>query len=436
METTLPPGPPLPGIFQTLLMFSRPESFLLRCQRRYGRRFTLRLAGLGTYVYLTDPADIRAVFRGDPETFRAGEANAAFLGGLGPASLLVTDGDVHRRQRRLMTPAFHGQALAAQASAMTDIAARDIETWPEGRPFAAWSRMRAITLEVILRTVIGADDERRLANLRRVLPPLLDLGLLSTLRQGKIRLVKARADEALYAEIAACQADPALGQRPDVLAMLARARDEDGAAMTPGELRDHLITLLIAGHETTATGLSWALERLVRHPEILAEAQRAARDGDDRYLDAVIAETLRVRPVVPDVSRKLTRPAEVGGYLLPAGTMVDPAIVVVQRSPENYPEPLRFDPGRFAAGPPDPAVWLPFGGGTRRCIGAAFASMEMRIVLREVLRRVELAPATARDEPAKVRNVTLTPRRGARITVRRRLLAAPSAAAAASALSR
>jgi cytochrome P450 family 135 len=433
MQPTLPPGPPLPSFLQEVLVFSHPEPFLRLCQRRYGSRFTLRFPRLGTFVYLTDPADIRTVFRGDTDTFHAGEANGLVLGDvLGPRSVLVTDGDTHRRQRRLMMPAFHGDSVAALAAMMAQIAADDIRSWPVGRPFPAWPRMQRITLEVILRTVIGADDEQRVAHLREVLPPLVDLNLISLLQYAypglrnhwpwkKFRAIEARANAALHAEIARCQQDPALGERRDVLAMLVRARDEDGSAMTADELRDQLVTLLLAGHETTATGLAWALERLTRHPQVLAKAQRAAREDDHRYLDAVVAETLRARPVVPDVSRRLTRPAEVGGHLLPAGVMVEPAILMVQGSAEHYREPFRFDPERFAGQPPDSSVWLPFGGGNRRCLGAAFASTEMRVVLREILRRTDLATTAARAEPAKVRHVTLTPRKGARITIHRHL---------------
>lgn len=419
-------------------MFSRPEAYLRACRRRYGPSFTIRAGRIGTYVYLTDPADIRAVFRGDPETFHAGEANGMFLAGLlGPKSVLVTDGDQHRRQRRLMMPAFHGASVAALAGMMADIAAEDITTWPAGQPFPVWPRMRRITLEVILRTVIGANDERRLANLREVLPPLVDLSLLSLLQYAypalrdrwpwrRFRVIEERANAALHAEIAHCQRDPALEQRKDVLALLVRARDCDGSAMTPDELRDQLVTLLLAGHETTATGLAWSLERLTRHPPLLARARRAALEDDHGYLDAVVTEALRVRPVVPDISRRLTRPVQLGGYLLPAGTMVDPAIALVQRDAEHYPDPLAFDPERFAGRPADTSVWLPFGGGNRRCLGAAFASTEMRVVLREVLRRADLDTTTARGESAKVRHVTLVPRKGARITVRRLLPAVPA----------
>lgn len=433
---SLPPGPRLPGLVQGLLGFSHPEAFLRACRRRYGSCFTLRLSRLGTYVYLTDPADIRAVFHGDAGTFRAGEANGRLLAGvLGPRSVLVTDGAEHRRQRQLMMPAFHGDSVAALATTMAEAAADEIGRWPAGQPFAALPRMRAITLEVIMRAVIGTEDQERLAHLRDVLPPLVDLNLLSMLQYAypalqpywpwqRFRAIGERVDSALHTEIARTRDDPRLASRKDVLAMLVRATDANGETMTAAELRDQLVTLLLAGHETTATALAGGLERLTRHPRILAAARQAAREDDAGYLDAVVAEVLRVRPVVTEVSRQLSRPARVGGYLLPAGTIAEPAILAVQHDPRRYPDPLLFDPERFTGRPPDPLIWLPFGGGNRRCLGAAFASTEMRVVLREVLRRVDLETTAAPDEPAKVRHVTLVPGNGARITIQHRVMAA------------
>ena len=432
VDTTLPPGPPLPSFIQGMLVFSKPGLFLGACRRRYGDAFTVRVGRMGTYVYICDPDDIRTVFR-DHETFHAGEANAPFLAPvLGSTSVLVTDGPSHSRQRRLMMPAFHGNSVATLAAVMEEVARAEIERWPVGVTFEARPRMQVITLEVILRAVIGADDEARLQELREALPPLVELDMLALMQFAfpqlrdrwpwkRFRAVQERADAALYAEIENCRRDPHLEERHDVLAMLVRSRDEDGMAMTDQELRDQLVTLLLAGHETTATGLAWSLERLVRHPSILERARTAAQDDDAAYLNAVINETLRVRPVIADVTRRVTRPTTVAGHRLPTGVMVDPAILLVHRSPDNYDGPQRFDPGRFEGSSPDPSVWLSFGGGNRRCIGATFAATEMRIVLREILRRVELEPTDASDEPAKVRHVTLIPKRQARIRVARRL---------------
>lgn len=432
MAATFPPGPRLPGWVQIGLFGLNPLRFLRACHRRYGDRITLRMPRFGRYVYLVDPEDIRTVFRGDAQTFHAGEANGLVLSALlGQSSVLVTDEEKHLRQRRLMAPPFHGATVRSQVDRMAEIAARDVERWPVGEPFALLPRMRAITLEVILRTVIGARQEERLAVLRSALPPLVDLHGLNLLQflfprlrdhwpWRRFRTVEDRANTAIYEEIAACRADPALDQRPDVLAMLVRARDEDGSALSDVELRDQLVTLLLAGHETTATGLAWTFERLVRHPEVLAKAQAAAIEGDDGYLDMVVSEVLRVRPVVIDIARRLTREVEIGGYRLPAGTLVSPAIMLVQTSERNYPNPLDFDPSRWAERHPDPTTWLPFGGGNRRCLGAAFATTEIRTVLATVLQRVDLATTTDDDERPMLRHVTVVPGAGALVTARRR----------------
>lgn len=438
MEQRFPPGPPVPGWVQAGLFGLTPLGFLRACHRRYGDRITLRLPRFGTYVYLADAEDIRSVFRGDAETYHAGEANGMVLEPiLGPNSVLVTDEDTHLRQRRLMAPPFHGPAVHRLVDRMAAVAAADIETWPTGRPFPLLPRMRAITLEVILRTVIGAVDEGHLARLRRDLPPLVDLHgvnqlqfLFPQLRDRwpwrRFRAVEERADAAVYDEVSACRADPDLEERTDVLAMLVRSRDQDGSVLSDAELRDQLVTLLLAGHETTATGLAWTFERLVRHPDVLAKAQEAAREEDDSYLDMIVTEALRVRPVVIDIARKLTRDVDIGGFRLPAGTLISPAIMLVQTSERNYPDPLQFDPSRWADRHPDPAMWLPFGGGSRRCLGASFATTEMRTVLKAVLQRVDLAATTARDERPKIRHVTVVPHRGAVVTAQRR---APSAGA-------
>lgn len=412
-------------------MFYRPDAFLKWCHRRYGPVFSVRLGSFGTAVYLCDPDDVRALFKAPTDVARAGEANRPFLEPvLGPSSVLVTDDLPHRRARRLLMPAFHGESLGKLTESMAQIAGAEIDTWPVGTPLRTRPRFQTITLEVILRTVIGAVDQASLAELRQALPPLVELRLmdmaqfaLPQLRDHwpwkNFRAIEDRANAALHVEIDRCRRDPGLDQRTDVLAMLVRARDEDGAAMTSEELRDQLVTVLLAGHETTATGLAWAVERLVRHPVVLERARQAARTDDTDYLDAVVNETLRLRPVVPDISRRLAQEWTVGGYRLPAGTLVDPAIPVIHHSPAYYPDPDAFDPERFRGRSPDPSVWLPFGGGNRRCIGAAFATTEMRIVLRELLTRVELTATRARSEAPRVRHVTLIPRRQATVRIAR-----------------
>ncbi len=415
--------------------------FVSACRRRYGRTFTLRIAQMGTLVYLDDPADIKQVFAGDPAIYHAGEANSMLSGLLGPASVLVVDDEVHRDRRRLMLEPFHRDAVARQTAVMAQIAAANIADWPVGRPFAVAPKMSQITLEIIVRLVIGASDPARLAALREVLPKLLNLSAFQLLAIGMPRLQRRRpwrgvrrrieeADRLLYAEIAERRADPELASRTDALAMLVRAADQDGRTMTDAELRDQLMTLLVAGHDTTATGLSWALERLTRHPAVLAKAVQAAEAGDaegDEYLDAVAKETLRNRPVVFDVGRILKQPVEIAGYLLPAGVMVAPGVGLVHADDRVYPDAERFDPDRMIGATLSPTTWLPFGGGARRCLGATFAMAEMRVVLREVLRRADLVTTTARGEGQRVKHVILTPKRGARITVSRPKIPQPTA---------
>jgi cytochrome P450 family 135 len=432
-DTALPPGPPLPKPVQAALLMRYWPYFIAACRRRYGNAFTLRMSFGGTMVYLANPADIKEVFAGDPRIFHAGEANSMLKGMLGDSSVLVVDDDVHAERRRMMLAPFKRQAVARQSATMADIAAANVETWPVGRDFAVAPRMSQITLEVILRTVIGASDPSRLAALRDVMPRLLNLGQFASLaianpdlqRRRPWRTMRRRIDEAdrlLYAEIADRRTDPDLDSRTDALAML--VRDDDGHMMTDRELRDQLMTLLVAGHDTTATGLSWALERLTRHPAILDKAVKAAEasaagdpDGDE-YLDAVAKETLRIRPVVFDVGRILTEPVRIAGYRLPAGVMVVPPIGLVHASAEQYPNPDRFDPDRMLGATLSPTTWFPFGGGNRRCLGATFALVEMRMVLREVLRRVEFCTTTAAGERQKVKHVILVPHRGARVRVR------------------
>jgi cytochrome P450 len=316
---------------------------------------------------------------------------------------------------------------------MAEIAAENVAGWPVGREFPAAPRMSQLTLEVILRTVIGASDAERLTALREIMPKLLTLNAWETLAIANPKLQRRRpwrkvrdridaADRLLYAEIAERRADPNLAERTDALAMLIRA-NEDGRSMSDVELRDQLMTLLVAGHDTTATALSWTLERLTRHPQHLAKAVAAANasaagdaSGDD-YLDALGKEVLRIRPVVFDVGRVLTIDTEVAGYRLPAGVMVAPGIGLIHASADLYPDPERFDPDRMLGASLSPTTWLPFGGGNRRCLGATFSLVELRVVLREVLRRVELATTTAPDERQRVKAVILVPHRGARIRV-------------------
>ncbi len=434
-KTQLPPGPPLPMVVQSALMAGYGLRFLTECHRRYGDLFTLREPLAGTTVYLANPSDIKTTFAGDPRVFHAGEARWFFSGVLGDKSLFVTDEDEHRDQRRLMVPAFHRDAVARQTAQMAEIAADNIAGWPIGKPFPVESKTTQITLEVILRTVIGATDPARLAGLRKVIPRLLYLKPWETpaiakpslRRHGPWKALGKRFDEAdalLYAEIADRRRDPDLAERSDALAQMVRTADDDGRTLADRELRDQLMTLIAAGHETTAASMAWALERLTRDPVVLAKAVRAAdasAAGDpagDEYLDAVVKETLRIRPVIFSSGRLLKEPVEIGGYLLPAGITVNPGIGLVHQNAELYPDPEKFDPDRMIGASLSPTAYLPFGGGNRRCLGATLASVEMRIVLREILRRVELSTTVEPAEKQKLKHVTFVPHRGGCIRIR------------------
>jgi len=344
------------------------------------------------------------------------------------------------RQRKRTLPPFHGARMARYGELISAATERELASWPLQRPFPLQPRMQAITFEVIMRAVFGLDDAERRAEvggpLRRALDmvanPLSEIlmGLPGqigpvNLRAGFERAV-AEADARLLAEIARRRTDPALDERDDILALLLQARDEHGAPMTDRELRDELVTLLLAGHETTATALAWAFDYLLHDAQALARLTDACRSnggGDDDYLDAVIHEVLRLRPPVAFVDRRLTAPLELDGYRLPTGTIVAPCIYLAHRRPGLYPEASSFRPERFLERPPETYSWLPFGGGVRRCVGASFATFEMKVVLRTIVRLARLRAASGRPESATRRAIVLAPRRGARAVVTERLAA-------------
>jgi cytochrome P450 len=352
---------------------------------------------------------------------------------LGPRSVLLLDDAEHLRQRRLLLPPFHGESVRRYAEVMSEEASRELDRWPLGTPFPLRQRMQAITLEVILRAVFGIQEPARLERFRTLIPRLLQTSNLIVwmplLRRERLpfgpwrRFVRARAavDELLFDEIRRRRAGEGAGEGGDVLSLLLEARHEDGASMSDPELRDELVTLLVAGHETTATGLSWAFERLLRHPAVMDRLKQELASGEESYLDAVVKETLRARPVVFDVGRVLTSDVQIGGHAMPAGTYLVPGITVVHRSPSLYPDPAEFRPERFLDGQPESYAWIPFGGGARRCIGAAFATYEMKTVLRTILSRARLEAADPKDEAAKLHNVTLVPARNTRVVLRERL---------------
>jgi cytochrome P450 family 135 len=430
VERRLPPGPPLPRAVQTAFWSRQARRVSYACQARYGDIFTLKIIHEGTWVMLGAPEMVKQVFTGDPKVFHAGEGNQIVEPLLGSNSLLVLDEGAHMSRRKLLLPPFHGERMKAYRETMSEIASREIESWPTGVPYELRPRMQALTLEIILRTVFGVREGERMSELREALRDFLRLGtdprqLLPVILLGPKRIsrlpwfrrVMERIDGLLRREIAERRRAGDLDEREDILSMLVGAQHEDGSPMGDTEIRDQLLTLLTAGHETTATSLSWALERLSRHPGKLERLRDEAEAGSEEYLTATIQETLRLRPVIAIVLRRLTEPVEIGGYELPAGVTVAPSIYLVHRNPEVYPDPQAFRPERFLDSSPGTYTWIPFGGGVRRCLGAAFAQFEMAVVLKELVKRREIRPADPKPERVFRRAITETPRHNARIVL-------------------
>ncbi len=431
-----PPGSKLPALAQAVRYVRAPLGFLTQLQRRHGDIFSVSFPYFGKVVYVADPALVKAVFTGPPEQFHAGEANATVLEpALGPNSVLTLDDAPHMQQRKLLLPPFHGERIQRYGELIREVTMREVESWPVGKPFALRPHTQQITLAVIMRAVFGVHDEERLIRFGGLIETFANrvnaITAFPMLRRNLgrwspwTRFLRAREalDEFIYKEIALRRAEVESGEEghDDVLSLLLAARHDDGSPMSDEELRDELVTMLGAGHETTATALAWAMERLLRTPRALQALRESLAGGEDEYLDATIKETLRARPVIVDVARKLTAPTSIGGYELPAGTFVMPAIAAMHYREDLFPDPEEFRPERFLGGKPDTYVWIPFGGGVRRCIGAAFAEYEMRIVLRAILERAELSAPDPKPERVKVRNITLAPGRGTVVSLDRPL---------------
>ncbi len=432
----LPPGPRQPRYAQALQWVMRPQQFACRQRERFGDVFTLQVVDGQPLVLLSDPDDIRTVFTGSAEAMHAGAANQLLAPVVGNHSILLLDEAPHLRQRRLLLPPFHGERMLRYEQIMAEAAERELASWQEGETIELLGRMQAITLEVIMRAVFGIEDGLEMERLGRLLRRMLSsttsvrrlalsliVGPDSQRLERRLREVLDPVDQELYRVIAERRADPLLDQRDDILSMLLAARDEDGEAMTEVELRDELMTLLLAGHETTASSLAWAFEQLTHQPQTLQRLASELRGGGDQsYSDAVIFETMRLRPVLPIVLRVITEPITVGQgrFRLPAGTRVAPAIMLVHLREDIYPEPFSFRPERFLDSPPGTYSWIPFGGGMRRCIGASFAQFEMKAVLRAVLTNFELE-AVGRPERIARRALTLVPADGGRVRIKRRL---------------
>jgi cytochrome P450 len=422
----LPPGPRLPALVQSILFLTRRTSTLPRWRARYGDVFAIHIAPAGRGVVLSNPEHIREVFAGPADVFHAGEGNAILGPVMGEHSVLLLDEDAHKAARRKVMAAFHGETMRSWGGIVEQLAAESIASWPFGVPFAVHPKLNRISLEVILRIVFGVTDEARTAELRPLLHRLVRIGptiFLGWMYPGlqyvgpwrRFMQVRAGVDALLYAEIAERRRAPDLAERKDVLSRLLVGDPEQ----SDQELRDHLITLLLAGHETTASTLAWTFHDLARRPELLARVRRAADEDDEAFLEATVKEAMRLRPVIANVARRLNKPVRVAGHDLPPGVIVFPSIQLVHHREDVFDDAEQFRPERFLDGNPAPATWIPFGGGLRRCLGASLATVEAQGVLKAVLQRVDITPGGP-AERSRTRNITTVPAHGARLVIFRR----------------
>jgi len=423
MQATLPPGPRLPALLQTIGWWNRPTSYVEHLRARYGPRFTLRLLGQPPFVVLSDPDDLRELFAAPPDVLHPGEGAQILEPIVGANSVILLDEDAHLEQRRLMLPAFHGERMQRLTGLMTELTERELDSWPTGEPVVLHPRLQRLTMEIILRAVFGLDEGARLDGLRDRLTSILSFGdspvsllpaaqrLLSGRgRFGRFERDKAHVDQELFALIADRRRDG--GDRDDVLAMLLAAEHGDGSPMSDEEIRDELLTALVAGHETTASSLAFAFEQLARAPHA---QERLAADEDGRYLEATINEVLRRRPVLPNAEPRLVKQTvTIGPWTYQPGVVLIASAALVHTDPNIYPEPHAFRPERFLDVKPGTYTWLPFGGGRRRCLGASFALLEMRLVLRAASERFTVA-AAGPPERTRRRMITITPGEGARV---------------------
>lgn len=423
------PGPRTPQLIQLAQALRGEGRFITRLQTRYGDTFRIKFERRAWHVF-ADPQDIKAVFTAPPTIAHAGDANEILRTTLGKHSVLLVDEDEHLRQRRLLLPQFHGDKLQGWQAAMERAAEQRVAQMPRSGAFSLRPHMTAIALEVILEVVLGIrereEHDRLAAPIDRmlewigkprnlILPTILGPDHPIVLRAH--RPVIGPVDAAMYRLIRERRAEPDLEQRDDILSMLMLARDEQDVALTDAEIRDEIVTLIVAGHETTATALSWAFERLTRDPARLEKLElEASAGGSSTYAEAIFRESLRLRPVLNNVLRTLQEPYEIAGVRYPKGAVLAPSIFLVQRNPDVYPEPLEFIPERWLDTKPGTYTWIPFGGGMRRCIGAQFAQMEMQVVLHAIARNVHLEPV-GEPEQAIPRFITTSPSRGAEVRI-------------------
>jgi cytochrome P450 len=425
-------------------VWTRPLAYPERLRARYGKRFTTRFPGSPPFVVLSDPDEVKEVFMAPADVLHPGEGSRVLEPLVGKNSVILLDEGPHMEQRKLVLPAFHGEKMARLGGLMAEVAEREVESWPGGGSIPLQPRTQRLTLEIILRAVFGLDPGPRLDALRERLSELLAFGdrpisLMPPDPDGLLVRILERFGP--FAEFVRLQQETdallfeliherreGSGERDDVLAMLLEARHEDGSPMSDQELRDELMTLLVAGHETTASSLAWAFERLARQPRVLSRLVGELDTDGDAYLVATIQETLRRRPVLPNVEPRLVKtPFEVGGWMYPVGACLVPNAYLIHHDPEIYPDPYEFRPERFLDEPPGTYTWIPFGGGRRRCIGASFAMLEMQIVIRTVLTHRELQPTQDGAEHASRRNIAVRPGRGAVTALGERRTAAVAA---------
>ena len=434
------PAPPLVqmGSLAQLLRFNQRQiEFVFGARRRLGDVFAIRTREPEPLVITSLPDDVRSLFTAKPEEAPSMAAESPLRPIVGPNSVLTSLGERHMRQRKLLLPPFHGEAIEHYTAAIAEAAEREIDSWPVGKPFSLAPRMQAITLDVIMSGIFGIDGQpaprSREGKLRSTIKNLVWLStkpvaqvaeLMNVRREepiGLTRLGRALLDRHMDAVIATRRGED-LGERHDILSLLLQARGEDGEALTQAEIRDELITLVLAGHETTANSLAWAWERLVRTPEAHERLVAAVRSGEGAdEIEATITETMRSRPVVPIVGRRVKLPWRLGSYAVPAETPVLISILLLHHREDLYPEPFAFRPERWLDRKPGTYEWLPFGGGIRRCLGAALAMAEQRVVLEAMARRLDLVAADPEPERALHRNVTMIPRHGARVVIRSRV---------------
>jgi cytochrome P450 len=439
--TTLPPGPTSPRLVQALVSILTPHRGMRRLRARYGDAFLVKTPIFGQALVISNPAEIRQLFQTSTDIAENVEPNLGRI--LGPGSMFALKGEAHRAQRKLLVPPFHGRRLAAMEQIVEDETVRELASWPEGRPFPVLPSTMRITLNAILRAVFGAEGAE-FERLRELLPRLVAVGsgivllpipktkLPAWTPWGRFRAMRREYDMVVNQLIDKVANDPKLEERNDVLAMMLQSRYEDGSAMTRGEIADQLLALLAAGHETTATTLAWAVERLRRHPTVLADLVKEVDAGGKELRDATITEVQRNRSVIDLVGRNIKVDGfELGRWRVPKGTNVLVSIDLIHDDPAVFPNPRAFDPSRFMGKRPDLYQWIPFGGGTRRCIGAAFATMEMNVVLRTMLRDFTLTPTSESAERWHSRGVANAPAKGGIAVVHRRTAGAVGSTTAA-----